>query len=155
MYLLKLKQRNLKVLLSVGGYTYSQDGNFNFLTNAAARATFVTDAVQLIEDYGFDGIDLDYEYPSTTALGQGFADLYTALREAFDNLQAQKGDSTPYLLSAAVSAGAANYAYLQVPQMDAAINYWNLMASRRVLSDAVECSRTLSSGRRTTMLVPG
>lgn len=130
MYLLKLKQRNLKVLLSVGGYTYSQDGNFAFVTDETARATFVTDAVQLIEDYGFDGIDIDYEYPTTTDLGEGFAALYTSLRKAFDDLQTQKGDSTPYLLTAAVSAGAANYAYLDVPQMDAALDYWNLMVSR-------------------------
>jgi GH18 family chitinase len=31
-------------------------GNFNFVTSASSRATFVTTAVQLIEDYGFDGM---------------------------------------------------------------------------------------------------
>lgn len=56
LYLLKLKQRNLKVLLSIGGWTYSQAGHFNFVTSPTARATFVASAVQLIEDYGFDGM---------------------------------------------------------------------------------------------------
>ncbi|KAF8874737.1 glycosyl hydrolases family 18-domain-containing protein [Infundibulicybe gibba] len=128
LYLLKLQKRNLKVLLSVGGWTYSQSGHFNFVTSASSRATFVANAVQLIEDYGFDGIDLDFEYPATAAQGQGFADLFTALRTGFDQLAARKGDSTPYQITAAVSAGPANYANLVVPQMNAALSYWNLMA---------------------------
>ncbi|GLB41081.1 putative glycosyl hydrolase 18 family protein [Lyophyllum shimeji] len=128
LYLLKLKQRNLKVLLSIGGWTYSQSGHFNFVTDPNARATFVNNAVQLVEDYGFDGIDIDFEFPSSDAQGQGFADLYTALRTAFNQLQSRKGDSTPYLLSGAVSAGQTNYQYLKVPQMNGALDFWNLMA---------------------------
>jgi len=31
-------------------------GHFNFVTDPTARATFVSNAVQLIEDYGFDGM---------------------------------------------------------------------------------------------------
>ena len=118
MYLLKMANRNLKVTLSVGGWTYSQAGHFSFVTDPNPRATFVNSAVQLISDYGLDGLDLDFEYPSTPAQGQGFADLLTALRTAFDQLAASKGDTTPYILSAAVPAGAANYQYLVVPQMD-------------------------------------
>ncbi|KAJ7040807.1 glycosyl hydrolases family 18-domain-containing protein [Mycena alexandri] len=128
MYLLKLANRNLKVSLSVGGWTYSQAGHFSFVTNAASRATFVTSAVQMIENYGFDGIDLDFEYPSNAAQGQGFADLFTELRTAFDALAAKKGDATTYQLTAAVSAGLANNAFLVIPQMDKALSYWNLMA---------------------------
>ncbi|KAH0579107.1 hypothetical protein H2248_003260 [Termitomyces sp. 'cryptogamus'] len=128
LYLLKLKQRNLKVLLSIGGWTYSQYGHFDFVTSASARATFVTSAVQFIEDYGFDGIDIDFEYPSSDAQGQGFADLLTALRTAFTALATKKGDKVPYQLTAAVAAGPDNYKYLKVSQMNAALDYWNLMA---------------------------
>lgn len=56
LYLIKLRQRNFKVLLSVGGWTYSQSGHFGFVTSASARTTFVNDAVKLIEDYGLDGM---------------------------------------------------------------------------------------------------
>ncbi|KAF8154682.1 glycoside hydrolase family 18 protein [Crassisporium funariophilum] len=128
LYLLKLKQRNLKVLLSIGGWTYSQAGHFNFVTSAAARATFVSNAVQLVEDYGFDGIDIDFEYPATSAQGQGLADLVTSLRVAFDGLASKKGDKVPYLITAAVAAGPLNYANLKVPQMNSAMNFWNVMA---------------------------
>ena len=86
-------------MLSVGGWTYSQAGHFNFVTDASKRATFVSGAVTLIEDYGFDGIDIDFEYPNSDALASGFASLLTELRTAFTNLQRQKGDATPYLLT--------------------------------------------------------
>ena len=99
MYKIKLANRNIKVLLSVGGYTWSQDGHFAFVTNDGARAQFVKDAVQLIEDYGFDGIDLDFEYPNSDALASGFASLLTEMRSAFNDLQSKKGDATPYLLT--------------------------------------------------------
>ncbi|KAH8827572.1 glycosyl hydrolases family 18-domain-containing protein [Flagelloscypha sp. PMI_526] len=127
-YLLKLKNRNLKVLLSVGGWTYSQSGHFNFVTDSTKRAKFVSDSVQFIKDYGFDGIDIDFEYPSSTALGSGFASLVTELRTAFNSLASSNGDSVPYQITAAVSAGDANNAYLNVPTMNAALSYWNVMA---------------------------
>jgi chitinase len=56
LYLLKLANRNLKVVLSIGGWTYSQSGHFGFVTDANKRTTFINSAVQLIEDYGFDGV---------------------------------------------------------------------------------------------------
>ncbi len=86
-------------MLSVGGWTYSQSGHFNFVTDAGKRSTFVSAAVSLIENYGFDGIDIDFEYPNTDALSSGFASLLSELRTAFDNLKNQKGDATSYLLT--------------------------------------------------------
>jgi hypothetical protein len=56
LYLLKQKNRSLKVLLSIGGWTYSQAGHFNFITNSAARATFISSAIALLEDNGLDGM---------------------------------------------------------------------------------------------------
>jgi chitinase len=43
-------------------------------------------------------------------------------------LQKKKSDKTPYQLSVAVSAGPEGYKNLVVPEMDKAIDYWNLMA---------------------------
>ncbi|KAF7979348.1 hypothetical protein HWV62_42779 [Athelia sp. TMB] len=127
LYQIKLKQRNLKVLLSIGGGTASGEGHFNFVTDAALRANFVTSAVQLIDSYGLDGIDLDYEYPSSTAEGSGFADLFTELRTAFSTLQSNNGETEPYQLTAAINAVNYNNQFFVVSQTDAALTYWNIM----------------------------
>ncbi len=55
--------------------------------------------MQLVEDYGFDGIDIDFEYPTTDALGSGFSSLISELRTALDNLATKKGDTTPYQIT--------------------------------------------------------
>ncbi|CAE7191855.1 unnamed protein product [Rhizoctonia solani] len=128
LYALKLKHRSIKVLLSIGGWTYSQAGHFDFVTSASARATFVNSSIALMEDNGLDGIDIDYEYPDTTERASGFVSLLSEMRAGLDAHAKKKGESNPYQLSAAVPAGAANYQVLQTAQMNQYLTMWNLMA---------------------------
>lgn len=60
LYYLKEKNKNLKVMLSVGGWNYSNKGKFgspfsNLTRNAEARQTFARSAVDLMNAYKFDG----------------------------------------------------------------------------------------------------
>ncbi|ELU39785.1 glycoside hydrolase family 18 and carbohydrate-binding module family 5 protein [Rhizoctonia solani AG-1 IA] len=115
LYALKLKHRTIKVLLSIGGWTYSQAGHFDFVTSASARATFVNSSIALMEDNGLDGIDIDYEYPETPEQASGFVSLLSEMRTALD-------------AHAAVPAGAANYQNLLASDMNKYLTMWNLMA---------------------------
>jgi len=53
---LKKQKRTLKTILSIGGWTYSQNGHFGFVTNASLRARFISDCVKYLEDWGMDGM---------------------------------------------------------------------------------------------------
>ncbi|XP_005191759.1 probable chitinase 10 [Musca domestica] len=99
------RSKGIKVTVAIGGWNDSAGDKYSRLVRSAeARARFVRHVMEFIEKYGFDGLDLDWEYPvcwqvdckkGTSDEKQGFSDLVQELSIAFR----PKG----LLLSAAVS----------------------------------------------------
>lgn len=80
-----LKSKGVKVSLALGGWNDSQGDKYSRLVrNPTSRAKFVRQAVEFIVKYGFEGLDLDWEYPVCwqTECNKGFADE----KEGFSNL---------------------------------------------------------------------
>ncbi|KAI1847341.1 hypothetical protein JX266_006566 [Neoarthrinium moseri] len=127
LFLHKKNNRNLKMLLSIGGWTYSP----KFVPIAATeqgRATFASSAVRLMVDYGFDGIDLDWEYPTNAEEAQNFVLLLQACRKALDDYSYQHQLDYKFLITVASPAGPTNYNRMDLIGMDKYVDAWHLMA---------------------------
>lgn len=102
------KHPHILPVLSVGGW--GADGFSQAAASAEGRATFVESALNLMEEHGFLGLDIDWEYPGSAAAGiathpndrEHFTLLLRDLRKGLDAL-AQK-DGRPRLLAIALSA---------------------------------------------------
>ena len=131
--LLQEAHPGLQTLISVGGWTWS--GNFSDAAlTPASRALFAASCADFMEAYGFDGIDIDWEYPGGGGLAsntsrpedtENFTLLLQALRSELDARGAAKGRH--YALTIAAPAGAGKIANIQVEQIHPLLDFINVM----------------------------
>ena len=133
--LTKLKAANpgLKTMISIGGWTWSQNFSSAAATDAS-RQQFVSSCVSFMKQYGFDGIDIDWEYPVSGGLSGGTAadkQNYTALlakfRSALDAQGAADGGKH-YDLSIAAPAGPSIISNIEVAKIANSLDWLNLMS---------------------------
>ncbi|KDN52285.1 glycoside hydrolase family 18 protein [Tilletiaria anomala UBC 951] len=126
--LIKRHNRALKVLLSIGGWTY-RSHFWPMAGSETCRQTFAQTAVQLLEDNGLDGIDVDWEYPADSEQAHAFTLLLQGIRSALDAAQAKRTSDPPrFLLTAAVSADKSKVQTMDLSGMDQYLDFWNIMA---------------------------
>ncbi|KXJ85142.1 family 18 glycosyl hydrolase, partial [Microdochium bolleyi] len=124
--LLKRVNRHLKVIISIGGSTWST--NFSAVAaDATRRATFAKSAVDIVKNYGFDGIDIDWEYPTSSADAANFVLLLEAVRAELDAYSKRAASDYHFILSAATPAGPASYKMLNLKRMGDVLDYLNIM----------------------------
>ena len=96
---IKAQNPNLKILVSIGG---AGDHDFSpVASNAESRANFVQSAVQFMKDNGFDGIDIDWEFPEKEE-NNNYLQLLGDLRQELNNTSA--ADGKDYQLTTALPA---------------------------------------------------
>ena len=63
------------------------------------RARFVQSSVKILEDYGLDGLDVDYEYPGNDEQARGYVELLKEMRIELDKRSQKNGHGCKFILS--------------------------------------------------------
>ncbi|KAH0439683.1 chitinase 1 [Colletotrichum camelliae] len=127
LYMKKMANRQLKVIMSIGGYNWSPKFA-PVIANEKLRANFVASSVKMVADFGLDGLDVDYEYPNTTETSANTVKLLSELRTGLDQYSAKYANGYHFTLGFAAPAGPQNYAKLDFKGMDKSLDFWSLMA---------------------------
>ncbi|KAI1499166.1 glycoside hydrolase superfamily [Biscogniauxia marginata] len=127
LYIHKKHNRNLKTLLSIGGWEYLPKLAAAAATEAR-RQTFAMSAVKLVTDWGFDGIDIDWEFPASDEEKENFVRLLEACRRAFDHYSFQHRVAYRFPITVASPAMAQNHKYMDLARMNRYVDAWHLMA---------------------------
>ncbi len=132
---LKQTHSKLRTLVSIGGWTLSSPF-FSIARSAQKRADFAKSAVYVTARYGFDGIDIDWEYPGGGGLQQsGIGDpatdganyllLLQALRDELNHQTTLDGKT--YYLTIAAPAGDGNIANMNPAAIAGIVDWINIM----------------------------
>jgi chitinase len=70
---LRIQQPTFKLMASLGGWTLSS-AFYDIIEKQETIDRFAQECLNLVEKYGFDGIDLDWEYPGGSGLTQRGSD---------------------------------------------------------------------------------
>jgi chitinase len=121
---------SLKLTASVGGW--GADHFSDAALTASTRERFATSILALVQKYGLDGFDIDWEYPGQPGAGdkyrpedrQNFTLLLQALRLKFDRWSA---DGNRRLLLTIASAAGEYFEHTDIPAVEASIDWFNVM----------------------------
>ena len=126
---LKLRRSTgVRVVLSIGGGGSGSLGFSDACLTDESRAKFVNSIMEIIKEYQFDGVDLDWEYPAWTGLSDSrpedkdnFTKLCKDLREAFDAYK------DGLLLTSALIGGVNVERFYDLPELNKYLDYAHLM----------------------------
>lgn len=126
---LKLRKYGIRVLLCIA----ENSANFsNMAYTQEGIDKFVSQVVDTVEKYHFDGVDIDWEFPGVdsghdvTIDRPNYTKLMKALREGLDARQNKSG--TPYLLTAAIPGTSWGSERYELNVLDEYLDYVNMMS---------------------------
>ncbi len=125
------KHPHITPILSVGGW--GADGFSQAAATAEGREAFAADVLQVMQQHGFLGVDIDWEYPGSSVAGihsspddrENYTLLLKTLREGLDALTA--ADGVPRRLCVALSGSPDMAASLDCVAIGTVVDQVNLM----------------------------
>jgi len=127
---LKQKYPHLKICISLGGWTLSWTMS-KVMSTPSLRTQFIKSSVDAIIKYGFDGFDLDWEYPGKQGAGYNVVDevndkvnVATFFKELQKELQTRIPNKH---IELSVASGANKKVIEQYKESIQYLDYFNLM----------------------------
>lgn len=122
----ELRKRNpeLKTLVALGGWGEGSTRFSPAVNDPTRRANLVNSIVEFVKQYGFDGFDLDWEYPAQRGGAASDKDDFSKLLEELR----REFDKHGFLLSAAVASveASASLSY-HIPDLGRYLDFINIM----------------------------
>ncbi|MEO8406392.1 MAG: glycoside hydrolase family 18 protein, partial [Chitinophagaceae bacterium] len=129
---LKAINPSLKIMISIGGWSWSKNFSDAVLTDTS-RLAFAGSAVDIVRQYGLDGVDIDWEYPGMIGDSnvyrpedkEHYTLMFRDIRAELNKLQQQTGKT--YLLTTAVGGFADFIQHTEMNKAQEYLDYINLM----------------------------
>lgn len=119
---LKAANPQLRTLFSIGGWSFGTAKFSSLASSSSSRSTFIASAISFCRLYGFDGIDIDWEFPGSNP------DFTTLLKEFRAAIEAeQRGSKEKLLLTIAAPTGGEASA-LALSTIHNYLDWFNVMA---------------------------
>lgn len=125
---LKTKYTKLKTMLSIGGDLMSVSPMSQMASNDVNRLHFVKTSINFVKKYGFDGIDIDWEYPNDVSRGGQYVDPDNFVKLLKDFRTEIDKDSSKLLLTAALPGGPFWGVGYKVSESIQYVDWFNIMA---------------------------
>ena len=130
---LKLRNPDLKILISIGGWAWSENFSDAVLSDTS-RTAFAASAVDIVRQYQLDGIDIDWEYPGMKGEDnvfrpedkENFTLMFKALREQLNGLKQQTGKD--YLVTTAMPGFNEIFTHTDMAGAQHYLDYINVMS---------------------------
>lgn len=130
---LKLSSPFLRTVIAVGGWGFNNEPSTNkrfseMVATQENRFNFIYSVIMFCSTYGFDGIDLDWEFPGIPDRGgspedrENYATLVREMRDAFSGHQLSVSMAVP------VGGQNANLVYFDIVELNKHLDFFNIMS---------------------------
>jgi chitinase len=109
-----------KISIGLGGYGNS-DGFHRVSANWTVRKTFAGTLTYFLTNNGYDGVDIDWEWPTTVAERESLVSLVRDIRSAFDEVDSSM------IITMAVPTSNWSGQWLNFPALLPYVNWFNAM----------------------------
>jgi len=146
----KAQNPGLKVLASVGGWNFPSSYFSKMVASKASRGKFIQSCLSYLQSNGFDGIDIDWEYPCSPKRSNPVkitCSQFRSVEDAGGNCPADKHNlplllaemraafGSKYMITVASQAAEKNWKNMNLAKSSPHVDAWHVMTYDYTVSD--------------------